>query len=124
MSGFERPSRASRATCRTRLALDLRAPGVDFLVVFQVVDQLVVHKQLAVVVAAIDTRDEAVDASPMSTGSSMTCLEMMMPDVHRGTRIAVRGALKRPEKARGASGVDLASGDAAYKISGLQVFRG
>jgi hypothetical protein len=68
MSGFETPSRASRATRRTRLALDLRAPGVDVLVVLQVVDQLVVHKQLAVVVAAIDTRDEAVDASPDVNG--------------------------------------------------------
>jgi hypothetical protein len=68
MSGFETPSRASRATRRTRLALDLRAPGVDVLVVLQVVDQLVVHKQLAVVVAAIDTRNEVVDASPDVNG--------------------------------------------------------
>src|SRR5215218_7060694 len=35
----------------------------------------------------------------MSTGSSMTCLEMMMPDVHRGARIC---RARSAEKARDA----------------------
>jgi hypothetical protein len=49
---------------RPRMARDIRAPGVGVLDVGQVVDHLVARKQLTVIVAAVDTRDEAVDASP------------------------------------------------------------
>jgi hypothetical protein len=73
---------------RTRLAPDLRAPGVDVLDVVQVVDHLVACKQLSVVVLAADTRDEAVDASPDVNGIVHDLRhEMMTPDVRRGTRI-------------------------------------
>ncbi len=39
------------------MALDLGAPGLDVVDVLEAVDRLAVGKQLAVVVAAVDTRD-------------------------------------------------------------------
>ena len=45
----------------------------------------------------------------MSTGSSMTCLEMMMPDVHRGARVcrarSAEKARKGPRGVWGRSGI-------------------
>jgi hypothetical protein len=58
---------------RSRLAPDFRAPGVDVLDVVQVADHMVTCQQLAVVVAAIDRGDNAVDASPDVNGMCMTC---------------------------------------------------
>jgi hypothetical protein len=46
---------------------------------------LAVCQQLAVVVAAVDTRDEAVDASPDVNGIVHGPPGMMTPDVRRGT---------------------------------------
>jgi hypothetical protein len=46
------------------IAPDLRAPCLDVLDVLQSVDHLAGCQQSTVVVAAIDSRDEAVDAPP------------------------------------------------------------
>ena len=49
---------------RPRLAPDLGAPRLDVVNVLGSVDHLVARRQFAVVVVAIDARDDAVDASP------------------------------------------------------------
>ena len=56
---------------RACLAPDLGPPGLDVAHLIDRVDHRAARQQLAVVVAAVDTRDDAVDASWMPTGSCM-----------------------------------------------------
>jgi hypothetical protein len=72
---------------RTDLALDVCAPGLNVVDVFESVDYLAVCQQLPVVVAAIGPRDQAVDGRRMSTGSCMTRPLMMMPHPRRDARV-------------------------------------
>jgi len=51
------------------------------------VDHLPARKQLPVVVAAVDTRDEVVDASPDVDGIVHDLPVMMMPHHRRGARV-------------------------------------
>jgi hypothetical protein len=53
---------------RPHLAPDLGASRLDVPDVLDLVDHLAVCQQLSVVLAAVDTRDEAVDASPDANG--------------------------------------------------------
>ena len=87
---------------------DLRAPRLDVLDVLESVDHLAAGEQLAVVLAAVDTRDEAVDASPDVDGIVRDLPEMMTPYASRHLRLPVRGAdkaRKGPQERLGRSGV-------------------
>ena len=53
---------------RACLAPDLGPPGLDVVHLLDRVDHRAARQQLAVVVAAVDTRDDAVDASPDANG--------------------------------------------------------
>ena len=105
---------------RPRLAPDLCAPRLDILDVLDLLDHLAVCQQSSVVVAAVDPRDEAADASPDVDGIVHDLPhEMMTPDVRGGPHLSARGALKRPEKAHGSVWADLASGDATVQTAGF-----
>jgi hypothetical protein len=84
------------------------------------VDHLAVCQQLSVVVAAIDTRDEAVDASPVVNG-----IVHDLPgdddarSASRHPHFARPRALKRPEKADGTVWADVASGEAPCRNGGF-----
>src|SRR3954452_12124940 len=70
---------------RPRLPPDLRTPRIDVVDVLDVADHLAVCQQLSVVVTAVDTRDDAVDAWPdVNRIVPDTWPEMMTRDVRRG----------------------------------------
>jgi hypothetical protein len=82
-----------------RLAPDLCAPRLDVIDVLHLVDHLAECQQLSVVVAPVDTRDEAVDASPDVNGIVHHLPEIMTPDRRRSTRAAREMGAERQEKA-------------------------
>jgi hypothetical protein len=75
------PPARPEGAIRTRLAPHLRAPRLDIFDVLEPADHLAARKQLPVVVAAVDTRDEAVDASPDVDGIVHDLPGMMMLDL-------------------------------------------
>jgi len=73
---------------RPRLAPDLCAPRLDVIGLLHLVDHWPGCQQLSVIVAAADTRDEAVDASPDVNGIVHGPPEIMTPDRRRSSRVA------------------------------------
>jgi len=69
------------------LAPDLRASRLDVVHLVDLVDHLAARKQLAVVVAAVDTRYKVVDASPSVDGIAHDLPVMMMPHRRRDARV-------------------------------------
>jgi hypothetical protein len=65
--------------------------GLDVVHLLDRVDHRAARQQLAVVVAAVDTRDDAVDASPDANGIVHDLPEMMSPYASRQLLLPVRG---------------------------------
>jgi hypothetical protein len=86
------------------------------------VDHLAGCQQLSVVVAAVDTRDEAVDASPDVNGIVHHLPEIMTPDRRRSTRAAREMGAERQEKADETTLAVGCCADACAKRSALQAF--
>jgi hypothetical protein len=79
-----------------RLAPDLCAPGIYIRDLVETVDDLAARQQLAVVIAAVDTRDEALDASSDVDGIAHGLPHPMMPDPRPDTGVCrAATALKR-----------------------------
>jgi hypothetical protein len=79
---------------------------------------------VSVVVAAVDTRDEAVDALPDVNGIVHDLPEIMTPDRRRSTRVAREmGAEKAGKGRRDDFGLSGAARDTCAKRSACRPFR-
>jgi hypothetical protein len=109
-------ARADLDLVRSRLAPDLGAPRLDVLEVLDFVDHLAVCQQLSVVVAAVDTRDQVVDASPDENGIVHALLRD--DDARPAPAAPALTCPKGAEKARKGPWehlADLTSNDAAHR---------
>lgn len=86
---------------RACLAPDLRAPGLDLVDLVDGVDHRAARQQLAVVVAAVDTREDAINASPDVDRIVRDLVETMMPIARAPLGTWSSERLKRQEKADG-----------------------
>jgi hypothetical protein len=88
---------------RACLAPDLGPPGLDVVHLLDLVDHRAARQQLAVVVAAVDTRDDAVDASPDANGIVQDLRRSLCAIAAPSTRSIVK--LRGSGAARGGSSV-------------------
>jgi hypothetical protein len=110
---------------RACLAPDLGPPGLDVVHLLDRVDHRAARQQLAVVVAAVDTRDDAVDASPDANGIVHDLPEIIMRD--RGSECPVdrEAAWRRRCQRRQQRGSTAAYGAAMLPIAdGVPAFEG
>jgi hypothetical protein len=80
--------------------LDRRAPGLDVVHLVKGVDHGSARQQLAVVVATIDAREDAIDASPDVDRIVHDLVETMMPDRSRAARFSSSEGAEKAGKGR------------------------
>ena len=110
---------------RACLAPDLGPLGLDVVHLLDRVDHRAARQQLAVVVAAVNTRDDAVDASPDANGIAHDLPEIIMRD--RGSECPVdrEAAWRRRCQRRQQRGSTAAYGAAMLPIAdGVPAFEG